>query len=199
MRCCAFNGDGDFNATEHRTYYSLLADAGYWTMVAGKDDLTKPSILGHNKRAGAARERDPETGDTPLLALARRHATHGVPCVDEYCRLLLRAGADPLARTRDARRCTALHFVAFGLAHAWRGVTTAPAPPPEGAAAAHSSRGRGAERWAGGDDGAELAAMLLDAADAGGAADADLDPPDAAGLGPIDYALAFLDLSLIHI
>ena len=58
MRCCAFNGDGDFNATEHATYYRLLADAGYWTMVAGKDDLTKPSILGHNKRAGAARERD---------------------------------------------------------------------------------------------------------------------------------------------
>ena len=55
MRCCAFNGDGDFNATEHATYYRLLADAGYWTMVAGKDDLTKPSILGHNKRAGVAR------------------------------------------------------------------------------------------------------------------------------------------------
>ena len=58
-----FNGDGDFpvrgrdgaaayGGRAFATYYQTLRAAGYWTMTAGKDDLTKPSILGYHKVGG---------------------------------------------------------------------------------------------------------------------------------------------------
>jgi len=46
-RAATPTNDFDFDVEKMTTYFSLLQQAGYHTMSAGKDDLTKHTVLGH--------------------------------------------------------------------------------------------------------------------------------------------------------
>ena len=80
----ANNLESDYPVDKHPTYFSALQDAGYHTMVAGKDDLTKKTRLGstlgrHNFNAKSTYNADHLGFSDSRRCLGKRDVFHAFP------------------------------------------------------------------------------------------------------------------------